>query len=162
MLKVIIYWLNRLSIRFPPRWIWSSLSSFIILTNKNLETEDLCETDLTFNESPLFDCTQFFSSCQPICSRRGFSKSFLYFVKQAYLYSNWTLNVKRAPDTSSLLYFEMLSFIKKLLGRNLFFKRKYFMTYTYVHYLVIYSYIVVIWWQAWSLSYLRIIKNIKK
>ena len=112
MLKVIIYWLNRLSIRFPPRWIWSSLSSFIILTNKNLETEDLCETDLTFNESPLFDCTQFFSSCQPICSRRGFSKSFLYFVKQAYLYSNWTLNVKRAPDSSSLLYFEMLSFIK--------------------------------------------------
>ena len=94
ILKVIIYWLNRLSIRFPPRWIWSSLSSFIILTNKNLETEDLCETDLTFNESPLFDCTQFFSSCQPICSRRGFSKSFLTkfdFVKQAYLYSNWTL-----------------------------------------------------------------------
>ena len=44
---------------------------------KNLETEDLCETYLTFNESPLFDCTQFFSSCQPICSRSGLSKSFL-------------------------------------------------------------------------------------
>ena len=40
----------------------------------------------------------------------------------------------------------MLSFIKKLLGRNLFFKRKY---------------IVVILAQAWPSSYLRFIKNIK-
>ena len=38
-------------------------------------TEDLCETDLNFNQSPLFDCIQFFSSCRAICDRRGFSKS---------------------------------------------------------------------------------------
>ena len=127
MLKVIIYWLNRLSIRFPPRWIWSSLSSFIILTNKNLETEDLCETDLTFNESPLFDCTQFFSSCQPICSRRGFSKSFLTlfdFAKQAYMYSNWTL--KRGRQIRNICCILKCYLLSKTFGPKFYFQTDVF------------------------------------
>ena len=76
ILKVIIYWLNRLFHTISAKVDLIVSIFFYNLINENLETEDLCETDLTFNESPLFDCTQFFSSCQPICSRQGFSKSF--------------------------------------------------------------------------------------